>query len=42
MPPKKQPDKGKSGGGAKSGAGKSGGDAKGLFTFCLRFHEDYP
>ncbi|CAH1643321.1 unnamed protein product [Spodoptera littoralis] len=28
MPPKKQPEKGKAGGNAKSGGGKSGGDAK--------------
>lgn len=36
MPPKKQPEKGKAGGNAKSGGGKSGGDAKGWKspTYC--------
>lgn len=36
MPPKKQPEKGKAGGNAKSGGGKSGGDAKGWksHTYC--------
>lgn len=37
MPPKKQPEKGKAGGNAKSGGGKSGGDAKGWKspTYCI-------
>lgn len=37
MPPKKQPEKGKAGGNAKSGGGKSGGDAKGWNPLLIVF-----